>query len=254
MNPYKSPLGSAWGGAATEATLNFSFWVGNTVPGAQILRDYRARKALCGLWAVLAAVGLSGCDDPKEASARNFAKVIRQHLQASGDVCIERLTWPVVVEVSGLLAKFEDHPNSTLSQMVALEVAGMVSSTTETGVVRFNETVKKRVFQPTEAAQKRLRHREVLDLMWGGKKPTTDLCWGRMELADIRKWIGPQKMGPYEMVAVKYTYQLQDVPDWARSPQMLAAFPGIKSAIDGQGQEERNANLHLTNLGWEFNQ
>ena len=65
------------------------------------------------------------------------------------------------------------------------------------------------------------------------------------------KWEGPLKLGDYQEVLVTYTYQLTDIADWAKKPDVQAAFPMIKTTMEGAGSKEGKLRLKLTSVGWE---
>ena len=48
-----------------------------------------------------------------------------------------------------------------------------------------------------------------------------------------------------------YTYKIENLADWAKSPDMQNTFPGIVSTINGAGKTTLNQNLILTDQGWE---
>ncbi|MGA8232931.1 MAG: hypothetical protein WB795_15765 [Candidatus Acidiferrales bacterium] len=52
-------------------------------------------------------------------------------------------------------------------------------------------------------------------------------------------------------MSVFYTYKIEDLADWARSPDVQTVFPGIVSTIDGAGKTTMNHVLTLTNQGWQ---
>ena len=78
-----------------------------------------------------------------------------------------------------------------------------------------------------------------------------ELCWAKTSLDKIVKWEGPLKLGDYQEVLVTYTYQLTDIADWAKKPDVQAAFPMIKTTMEGAGSKEGKLRLKLTSVGWE---
>lgn len=195
---------------------------------------------------------LTGCDDPKEASAKNFSKVIQDGLEKDGEVCLERLRWPVKVNLGATSELFNAPPTSDANRMAALEAHGLVSSTIEETTDFFKQKSRTQIFQPTDAGSKYMLERDIPNFLGNGSTKRSDFCWARMQLAGIVKWMGPGQFGPYQMVTVNFTYQLANVPQWAQSPEVTKAFPEVQQMLAGQKKEEKTAALRLSNLGWEL--
>lgn len=210
------------------------------------------RLGLVGHLILFCSLGLTGCSDPKEASANNFAKAINDHLGRHGEICLDELKWPVKVPISNTKQLWENFPQSDGNRMAALEAAGLVTSTLDETKDIFNQPVRTRYFNLSDTGRQYLVERNIPNFLGEGFTKRTDLCWGRMRLAEVRKWVGPGQFGPSQLVSVKYTYQIDGIPDWARTPAIGKAFATIPEHLNGQGSVERNANLHLTNLGWEM--
>ena len=79
----------------------------------------------------------------------------------------------------------------------------------------------------------------------------TDLCWGKKALDKIVKWEGPMKFGDYQEAGITYTYKVNNLADWAKKPDVQAAFPFVKSILDGAGSKESKHAIKLTSQGWE---
>ncbi len=220
-----------------------------TRPGQPALAIRLAISACLGLGSVTI---LTGCNDSKEASARNFGKVIQASLEKRGEVCIERLKWPVKVNLGALSDEFNAQPTSDASRMAALEAHGLVSSSLEETTGFLNQKKSTRIYNLTDVGKKYLMERDIPNFLGEGSTKTTDFCWSRMQMADIVKWLGPGQFGPYQVVSVKFTYQLANEPDWAKSQDITKSFPEIQQALAGQKKEEKTADLRLTNLGWEM--
>ncbi|WP_083953716.1 hypothetical protein [Thauera butanivorans] len=78
-----------------------------------------------------------------------------------------------------------------------------------------------------------------------------DLCWGKKALDKIMKWEGPMKFGDYQEAGITYTYKVNNLADWAKKPEVQAAFPVVKSVLDGAGSKESKHAVKLTSQGWE---
>lgn len=194
---------------------------------------------------------LSGCNDPKEANAKNFTKAIEQHLSQHGEVCLEEVKWPVKVAVQTAPPSWGDFAHSDDNKMAALEGAGLVAWTMDEKKDTFDKAIRTELYSLTDTGRQYLIERNIRNFLGDGFTKRTDLCWGRMRLDEIRKWIGPVQVGHSQVVSVKYIYHIDGAPEWAKTPAIGKAYPAIRELLAGQGNVERNADLQLTNLGWE---
>jgi hypothetical protein len=70
-------------------------------------------------------------------------------------------------------------------------------------------------------------------------------------LDEVVKWEGPMKFGDYQEAGITYTYKVNNLADWVKMSEVQAAFPGVKSVLDGVGNMESRHAVKLTNQGWE---
>lgn len=219
-------------------------------PGKELADKQQLRHVGIVAVMLMSLIALPGCSDPKEANAKNFAKAINDHLAQHGEVCLEPMKWPVKVRVSAG-ADALDFPQSEANRMAALEAAGLVTWTMDETKDIFNPTSQTKHYNLTDKGRQHLLERKIPNFLGEGFTKQTDLCWGRIQLTEVRKWIGPDQFGGIQVASVKFAYRIEGVPEWARTPAISQAFPAIQQLLDGQGNVDRNANLHLTNLGWE---
>ncbi len=83
-----------------------------------------------------------------------------------------------------------------------------------------------------------------------GPRHEEGLFWGKQTLDKVVKWQGPMKFCEYQEAVVFYTDKLEQVPDWAKKPEMQAAFPAVKQTLDSAGVEQQIV-LDLSSKGWE---
>jgi len=184
------------------------------------------------------AVGL----DPKAPSEGNFKKAIDQYLAANpsyGKDCFN-LNGTLPYD----LPRRQDDPT-----LKALEAAGLLHSSDVMAVTGnhlpgYNpgpEPVKR--FEATEAGRKFFSPAEQV---FG--PPSTQVCWANIRVDTIVKWFNEPADGS---MAVNWTYQLTDVPDWAKRPEAVAGIPQIKDRMEQQKKRVRGALLKLSNQGWD---
>ena len=85
----------------------------------------------------------------------------------------------------------------------------------------------------------------------GNKQVQGDLCYGQQALDKIIKWEEPTAVGDSKEASVFYTYKIENLAEWAKTPDIQRVFPGIVSTIDGAGKTAMNQALTLTNQGWQ---
>jgi hypothetical protein len=194
---------------------------------------------------------LIGCARKNDANEKNFSGALNSYLAKKGQLCLGiPSTWPVDLNEAERRSGM-----STAAEMAALEKAGLVRShETETEYTPPLSTrpVKARVlrYELTEDGKKFYREKQTLALV-GTKGKQGDLCFGQQALDTIVKWEEQNAAGDSKEVSVFYTYKIEDLADWAKSPDVQRVFPGIVSTIDGAGKTQMNQILMLTDQGWE---
>jgi len=194
---------------------------------------------------------LIGCASKNDANEKNFSEALNSYLAKKGQLCLGiPSAWPVDLNEAERRGGM-----GTAAEMAALEKAGLVRShETETEYTPPLSTrpVKARVlrYELTEDGKKFYREKPTLPLV-GTKGKQGDLCFGQQALDKIVKWEGPNAAGDSKEVSVFYTYKIENLADWANSPDVQTVFPGIVSANDGAGKTEMNLALTLTNQGWQ---
>ncbi|MNZ44405.1 hypothetical protein D3C78_620360 [compost metagenome] len=214
------------------------------------------RKAVGG--AIAMAILLAGCGSKNDANEKNFGAAMSQYFNKKGSLCLNIRDWPVdLTEMDLRLQKPKQTSNA--NRMAVLEEAGLVKSEdTEAdikGLIGQPTGAKTRIkrFTLTDAAKPFVQERDVDSISFNGvtKIKQTNLCWGKKALDKIVKWDGPMKFGDYQEARITYTYKVNDTADWAKRPEVQAAFPFVKSILDGAGTEEAKHTVKLTSEGWE---
>jgi hypothetical protein len=201
-------------------------------------------------WLLLGVLLLIGCASTKDANEKNFSEALNSYLAKKGQLCLGiPSAWPVDLNEAERRGGM-----GTATEMAALEKAGLVRShETEIDYTPPLSTrpVKARVlrYELTEDGKKFYREKPTLPLV-GTKGKQGDLCFGQQALEKIVKWEGPNAAGDSKEVSVFYTYKIENLADWAKSPAVQTVFPGIASTIDGAGKTLMNQALTLTNHGW----
>ena len=203
-------------------------------------------------WLMLLGVLLQiGCTSKKDANEKNFSEALNSSLAKKGQLCLGiPSAWPVDLNEAERRSGM-----GTTAEMVALQNAGLVRShETETEYTPpfSSRPVRAKVlrYELTDNGKTFYREKDRLGL-GGNKQVQGDLCFGQQALDKIVKWEGPTAVGDSKEASVFYTYKIESLAEWAKTPDIQRVFPGIVSTIDGAGKTAMNQALTLTNLGWQ---
>jgi hypothetical protein len=213
------------------------------------LEEAMKNNVLCIM--VLGTFLLAGCGSKNDANEKNLSEATNAYLVKRGQLCLGLASkWPVDLQDS-------DRGQGIVrgSQMAALEKAGLVRSheaETEITPLSGAPPVKSKVlrYELTDDGKKFYREKEVPGLI-GEKESRGDICFGQQALDTVVRAEGPIAVGDKKEMTLYYTYKIENLADWAKSPDVQNVFPGIVSTINGAGKTTLNQNLILTDHGWE---
>lgn len=209
---------------------------------------------------LLGAVVVTGCGSKLDANEENFGAAIGQYLDKHGELCLRLNKWPVDITHSDLQMQKLFRPTGKVDQMAALEAVGLASGADaeveQIGGLDNKPTghkFKVKRYVLTEAGKKFYRENEVGQAAHNGSNTVVqgDVCYGKKVLDKVVKWDAPLKLGDYQGTSVKYLYRIDGLADWAKNPELRAAFPYVGQLIDAAGKKEQSLSVKLTNLGWE---
>ena len=200
---------------------------------------------------VLGTFLLAGCGSKNDASEKNLSEATNAYLVKKGQLCLGLAAkWPVDLQDS-------DRGVGSVkgSEMAALEKVGLVRSqeaSVEITPLSGTRPVKSKVlrYELTDDGKKFYQEKEVPGLI-GQKESRGDICFGQQALDTVIKTEGPITIGDRKEMTLYYTYKIENLADWAKSPDVQSTFPGIVSTINGAGKTTLNQNLILTDHGWE---
>jgi hypothetical protein len=213
------------------------------------LEETMKNNVLCIM--VLGTFLLAGCGSKNDASEKNLSEATNAYLVKKGQLCLGLASkWPVDLQES-------DRGQGIVrgSQMAALEKAGLVRSheaETEITPLSGARPVKVKVlrYELTDDGKKFYQEKEAPGLI-GQKESRGDICFGQQALDTVVRIEGPVAVGDKTEMTLYYTYKIENLADWAKSPDVQNTFPGIVSTINGAGKTTLNQNLILTDHGWE---
>lgn len=74
-------------------------------------------------------------------------------------------------------------------------------------------------------------------------------CYGHREITSIDSFTPPAVANGFTETTVTYHYAIKEIPVWAKTPEVLAAFPDMAVAIGGQATGK--TVLAQTPVGWQ---
>lgn len=197
------------------------------------------------------SVLLAACGSSSGASKANFADAINADLATR---CIRvdfdmnssarSHRFPVSVELEQKTswqseAEADASNRKNLAQYDALVAAGLLNRDAGTVKAQYGKyQVPAKIYSLTSEGKKSLL-----------KENYTSFCAGTYEVVDVVSFTAPgQSLDGRTTSSARYTFKPKDVPAWARSEAVQAAFRGL--AKDISDNQEGKASLTLENDGW----
>ena len=150
---------------------------------------------------------------------------------------------------------YPGNPAETVEVNVDNEIAFPVPGTSRNTQLKALESVGLVVGTPSEKTiankvQKVVTYRRTPlgDTYWFN----ANLCYARAELDTIVKWKGPLVLGDYQVAWVYYTTRTGRVAEWARAPQVMAAFPTVRTFLTETTPKVRQTAIDLSSEGWDI--
>jgi hypothetical protein len=66
----------------------------------------------------------------------------------------------------------------------------------------------------------------------------------------VDRWDGPTSVEGKEEAVVRYSYKVEHLADWAKTPVVGSAFPFVANTLSGASQQQLSTTLILTEKGW----
>jgi len=176
-----------------------------------------------GSAAFLLMLAMVGCQSKTSPTKENYTAALNTYY-AGHDDCLfpGGLRFPYEMSAKSVAT---DGPVST-KQLEALVTAGMLEKTEDKEL-----------------------HVNRYTLSAAGSRATTRFCYGHRVLASVDSSTEPAKVNGFPETQVEYHYTLVDVPLWAKSGSLQAAFPEMGKAVHDGGQGK--SRLSQTLAGWQ---
>ena len=165
---------------------------------------------------LVALVTTLGCNSKTKATPENFTKTLNAYFQERSECLLNGVHFP-----------YATSDPAVTKQMNTLVKSQLLESSYESAVKTTRYTVAK-----------------------AGERYAPRFCYGHRIVSSIDSFSPPAK-GPtgFPETRVSYRYTLTDVPVWAKSPDVLAAFPDMAAKITSGGSEQ--ITLAQTLAGWQ---
>lgn len=196
---------------------------------------------------IAAAIFVSGCSDPKAANEKNFKISIQKTLDDKYPRCYFTGDFPVTT--SKILFNKKAY--------AALVAVGLLSVKDEPHEVKVSflsdktKTIMEPVFRLTEKGNEFYK----ADVGKAGmmfQEGKGGFCFGKATVKQITEFTAPADAGGVQLSQVTFTYQVSDLPAWAKLPEISAAIAALKDAVESEKKPlEGTAMLILTNNGWK---
>lgn len=197
---------------------------------------------------ITAAILVSGCSDPKAANEKNFKIAIQERLDTFYPKCYVKANFPATLS--------EVDPYGKKPAFTALAAAGLLSVKDESREVKVSffgtntRTVVEPAFSLTEEGKKFYKADATKNNGLG--ETVGGFCFGKATVKEITEFTEPADAGGVRASRVQYTYQMSDLPAWAKRPDIMAAISGIKAAVESEKTPIKSMDmLVLTNNGWK---
>jgi hypothetical protein len=144
--------------------------------------------------------------------------------------------------IAGLNAHFLDHPECLFPDSPRFPY----ETTDPTKTKQLNTLVTNQLLTVDE---ERDLHASRYTPTPTGARYAPRFCYGHRRISSIDSFTPPVQANGFPETQVVYHYTLEEVPVWAKSANILAAFPEAAQAIGGTATGK--ATLAVTMAGWQ---
>jgi hypothetical protein len=158
----------------------------------------------------------TGCISSKSSpTAANFTAGLNKHFLEHSDCLLDNVRFP-----------FEASEKDKTKQMDSLVKSQLLEKSEEMSIHVSRYTVAP-----------------------AGARYAPRFCYGHREVTSIDSFTPPAVANGFTETTVVYHYVMNDVPVWAKTPEVEAAFPDMAAAIGGQATGK--TILAQTPVGWQ---
>jgi hypothetical protein len=180
----------------------------------------RNMTAACALMLTIA-----GCQSKTAPTKENYTAALNIYY-ASHDDCLFPGGLRFPFSVSAKPGAVTDSSTVSVKSLETLKDAGMLERTEDKDL-----------------------HVNRYTLTTAGTRASARFCYGHRVISSIDSSTEPAKVNGFPETQIEYHYTMLDVPIWAKSEAIQAAFPEMGKAIKGEGTGK--ARLSQTLAGWQ---
>lgn len=144
--------------------------------------------------------------------------------------------------ITGLNAHFADHPDCLLPK--APRFPHETSDPMETK--QMNALTNSKLLTVAQEPSIHVSRYTPTDI---GARYAPRFCFGHRVVSAVDSFTPPSQANGFTETTVHYRYTMQDVPVWAKSAEVQAAFPALAQAL--KGDSNGTATLAGTMVGWQ---
>lgn len=158
----------------------------------------------------------TGCSNGKsKPTAENFIQGLNRHFADHSECLLPNTRFP-----------YETTDRNETRQLDTLVKSGLLEKTEEFSIHTSRYTVSST-----------------------GARYAPRFCYGHREATAIDSFTPPTPANGFNETSVSYRYNMMDVPVWAKSADVQAAYPGMAKAVNGTDSDK--AVLAQTPVGWQ---
>jgi hypothetical protein len=158
-----------------------------------------------------------GCSSTKSrATPENFTAGLNKHFLDHADCLLDNTRFP-----------FETTERDKTKQMDSLVKALLLDKSEEMSI-----------------------HASRYTVTTTGVRYAPRFCYGHREVTSIDSFTPPATANGFNETTVTYHYVMKEVPVWAKTPEVQAAFPKMAEATGGEATDK--AVLAQTPVGWQM--
>ncbi|MGR7271262.1 hypothetical protein ACU615_21430 [Klebsiella aerogenes] len=189
---------------------------------------------------------LSGCNDPKKPSESNFKEAAQQYLDTVYPVCYIKVNFPYKTDgisfnnMPEVLHAISEKGLLTEKELSRKHIDASWGIKAHDIVVNsYDLTEEGRKYYKSDAA-KNIRGENV-----GG------FCFGKATVTEVSNFTEPSDAMGQKISRVSFSYKVSDIPEWAKTPEILTIDRQIKKDVDSAKDGMKVTNVFvLTNNGW----
>jgi len=161
-------------------------------------------------------LGTAGCTGGKAApTTANFTEALNKYFLDHTDCLLTDVRFP-----------FETSDREKTKQMDSLIKAHLLEKSEEMSI-----------------------HASRYTVTTSGTRFAPRFCYGHREITSIDSFTPPAVANGFNETTVTYHYAMKEIPVWAKTPEVQAAFPDMALATSGQASGK--ATLAQTPAGWQ---